>query len=112
MRTKIPGIDVCPGLGQNGFDGLVHSVVGIDAIHAAPDAGLVGHNDDGDVPTIDRRDGLCHASDDNKILGIMQVLALFVDHPVAVEKKARLQASHRFHERSRALPTRIGRGQW
>ncbi len=68
-------------------------MVGVSPVHAAPNAGLIGDHHDGNVPAVDGGDGFGDAREHDQILGVVKILALFVDHPVPIEKQARSQVA-------------------
>ena len=86
MRAKVPGVDVRAVLGEHRCHGPIHRVVRVDAVHAATNAGLVGDHHDRVAPPVDGGNGLGHARNHDQFLGVAQILALLVDHAVAIEQ--------------------------
>jgi hypothetical protein len=112
MGAEVPSIDVGRSPRQDAGHGPIDRLVGRNPVHAPPDAGLIGDHHDGNLPAIDRGDGLSGPRDHDQILGVVQVLALFVQHPVPVEQQAWSQASPPRPRTSCAPPTGTTHDRW
>ena len=112
VGTEVPRVDRGLVLLEAFTQGTIYGFIGSDVVITTANTSLIRNDDNRNTETIEVRD---HASDtlnEDKVAWIMQIVDLFVEHSIAIEKQCWTSVSRHQDETdsSRRTDRECGRG--